>query len=91
MRFNINLPDPLYETIRKKAFNQRRSMSELIVDTLDTTFKDLPEKPQTKTVKSKEKKTAPIQPLDPLEDPDKFKSTNFCKHGRMKGLCEYGD
>lgn len=33
-RFNINLPDDVYEKVRTDAFNKRMSMSQLVMDSL---------------------------------------------------------
>lgn len=36
-RFNINLPDELYEKLRKEAFEKKVSMNKLVLDALGVT------------------------------------------------------
>lgn len=79
-RFNINLPDHIYDTFREIAFKQNKPMSQVIVDVLSATrYFD------TLTVEGKPKPFIPkgLTATEAIQQP------KLCKHGKEKTWCTF--
>lgn len=97
-RFNINLPDDLYESLRQEAFDKRVSINKLILYALGfTSIKD----EENRAYGTKYPEPHPKVKFTPNGKVD-YASTNtspkisekaikslFCKHGAREGLCRF--
>ena len=78
-RFLINLSDNLFQELREEAFEQKKSISSLVVEVLTdrAILTKLPQKVKTKIVKT-------------IENTPELDELILCKHNARKGLCKYG-
>lgn len=100
-RFNINLPDALYERLRREAFDSNISMSQLVVGKIDIPplpaqvsdeIKDVLRYGGTTTpaISIKDGAYSPAERVSKItNDVLKKKGYGYCKHGFIPKLCKY--
>ena len=102
-RLLVNLPDNVFEDLRKEAFRRRTSMSVVILAALSTIatkeIKTNSEKEEGTFVKNYVNKmgvkdfdnsVSEIKKTTRKDSPIVKEVSNICKHGMMKGLCKHG-
>jgi hypothetical protein len=76
VKTTLILPDELHEQLRQEAFDNKVSMSDIVIEAL-----------QYKTPKPT-KQIVIKTPKETFKVPDK--GLNMCKHGSRLGLCKFG-